>query len=281
MRDRDNGGEDEPQTLMDKGVSSDRGAGRVEQPDTGSINTSAEFERDSRIRLIGGSAFRAEATTPDDSIIFSREDDWGRSADSADLDDKIRPITGGYLKKGVSHVEIERHVLAHIRKNLMEVPDLVTRSSEADSIKLTPSDIKAIDNEYWFKIRFAFALGPKGRRAMFEAIDQYDLSDEEVRKLHRAGAITWDGQTLRIKASKAMMRLGWFYIALISPLAAIPLAAMIFLASTPWLVRVLMGGIGGLFCALIYIMHGTLIVPYTLGKRIKPPTKEAAKKLEI
>jgi hypothetical protein len=182
-------------------------------------------------------------------------------------DEKIRPITGGYIERGASQIEIERHVLEHIRNGLIDVPDNVVKDQKPGHIKVSERDLKAIEDEFWFKLRFGFTLGPRGRIAMFDAIDQYDLSDAEVRRLRRAGCIKWDGHTLRIRSSKSMLVAGYFYLVLLAPLVAVPFVAMLWGANIPLLARVALGAISAVFGSVAYIVYDVFIAQYQLGKR--------------
>ena len=82
-------------------------------------------------------------------------------------------------------------------------------------IELNTEDLKALESERDFKSRFGFSLGPRGRAALFEVILELDLTTDEVKSLHRIGAIRWDGHRIRIVNRPALMWFGAFYLALV------------------------------------------------------------------
>lgn len=82
-------------------------------------------------------------------------------------------------------------------------------------IELNAEDLKALESEKDFKSRFGFALGPRGRAALFEVILELDLTTDEVKSLHRIGAIQWDGHQIRIVNRPLLMWFGSFYLTLV------------------------------------------------------------------
>lgn len=82
-------------------------------------------------------------------------------------------------------------------------------------IELNAEDLKALESEREFKSRFGFALGPRGRAALFEVIIDLDLTTDEVKSLRRIGAIKWDGHRIRIVNRPLPMWFGAFYLALV------------------------------------------------------------------
>jgi len=87
------------------------------------------------------------------------------------------------------------HQLMEKIKRRLQMPADQTGPRE---IELIADDLKSLESESYFKKRFGFALGRRGRLALFEVIDRYDLTSDEVKALYRVGAITWDGQRLRM-----------------------------------------------------------------------------------
>ncbi len=143
---------------------------------------------------------------------------------ACEADQKVRHITGQKIPRGASHHEIssEAELMLSLYRDIRNDtesgdaghagPGDPAQPADESTFTVSDSDIKALDSEFWFRQRFGFALGRRGRLAMFEFIDQYDLTDDEVRKLARAKCISWDGHTLRVTPSKMLLATGSFYL---------------------------------------------------------------------
>lgn len=107
--------------------------------------------------------------------------------------------------------DVDRQVAAALGRDLAAIRE---RTGPRE-IELNAEDLKAIESEREFKSRFGFALGPRGRAALFEVIIELDLTSDEVKSLHRIGAIEWDGHQIRIVKRPLLMWFGSFYLVLV------------------------------------------------------------------
>lgn len=122
------------------------------------------------------------------------------------------PITAAKMKLDGPHSEMDQRVMAALSRNFEQQKTL----DGPREIDLFTDDIKALENQRAFKARFGFVLGRRGRQAMFEVIDTYDLTDDEVKALHRVGCFDWDGHTLRVTGKKWIGLVGSLYLLMIS-----------------------------------------------------------------
>jgi len=81
---------------------------------------------------------------------------------------------------------------------------------------------KAIDSEIAFVDRFGFSMGRKKRKALFELIERHDLSDKEIKAIHRIGSFEWDGERIKIGVA------GWIFMQGIAQLGIVLIYALIF-----------------------------------------------------
>lgn len=143
-------------------------------------------------------------------------------------------------------------------------------------IEIFAEDQKALESEDHFKKRFGFALGRRGRIALFEVIDQYDLTSDEVRSLHRVGAIHWNGEHLDIGANKWIGFYGATTATVLFAVAGIPLAyALLTIPSgQPLKQFVLLSAFSGvvLLCSTIY---RSMIRPFRLTASRRTPKANA------
>lgn len=151
------------------------------------------------------------------------------------------------VSAGPSRLDVDDEALRVLRRQLAAHPYLVGSTGTEDIVlQLSDSDSRALNNEFWFRQRFGLALGRKGRRALFKAIDRYDLSDQEVRKLARARCSHWDGELLTIRASRILTFGGYFYFGAVG-LWALPLLVLLFFSRS-------IGATAGLMAVLVAIV---------------------------
>lgn len=122
-------------------------------------------------------------------------------------DSKVISITKASVRTEGDSVVVDRQIQEALGRYIQEGGE-VQGSRE---IELYADDQRALESESHFKARFGLTLGRRGRIALFEAIDRFDLTSEEVKVLHRVGAIDWDGQTLWVGARAWIGRLGTAY----------------------------------------------------------------------
>lgn len=80
----------------------------------------------------------------------------------------------------------------------------------------TKLDELAIGNERLFKYRFGFNATPRVRPQLIAFQNQYDLLDDEIRWLKRAGHLRVTRHELVVDTSRLMPIYGWFQITLVS-----------------------------------------------------------------
>lgn len=136
---------------------------------------------------------------------------------SCEAESKVVPITKARVKLDGPPTEIDQKLLASLNRRIQED----AQRAGPREIDLFTDDIKALESQKFFKSRFGFVLGRRGREAVFEVMDRYDLTDDEVRALHRVGCFDWNGQTLRVSGKRWIGFAGSFYLMGIALMAAI------------------------------------------------------------
>ena len=110
-------------------------------------------------------------------------------------DDKIIQLSRAKIELAGTNVEIDEGIIRALGRHLHNTQPRIG----PHEIELCSDDIMALESEKEFKKRFGFTLGRRGRIALFDVIDRYDLTSDEVKALFRLGALTWDGSTLRVE----------------------------------------------------------------------------------
>ncbi len=120
----------------------------------------------------------------------------------------------------------------------------------------TKLDKMAIGNPTMFRYRFGFTATTSVRSKVIDFQTKYDLLDNEIRWLKRAGHLRVTRQELTIDTSRLMPMYGWFQVTLVSLVFA---AAILQLAgletAIPWKRDLTQIGLG----AIWFCIAGTLI----------------------
>jgi len=98
--------------------------------------------------------------------------------------------------------------------------------------KFNSEDQKSIDSEEAFVARFGFSMGRKKRKALFELIETHDLSDKEIKAIHRIGSFIWDGNKLRVGIAGWVFMQGFAQLGIVLNYALIFGLLMVFLEKT-------------------------------------------------
>ena len=110
--------------------------------------------------------------------------------------------------KAFSATEVDEGILRSLGKMIDEIP-----KPEAErQLELNKHDLLCLEDEKHFKARFGFALGKRGRLAILDFVDQYDLTNAEVKSLHNISAFKWNGQKLTVKLHNWVGILGIFFL---------------------------------------------------------------------
>lgn len=187
---------------------------------------------------------------------------------ACEANDKVIPFPGRAIKKGESTSQVDQAVLKALERRLNETAE------KSNEIVVFDHDIRAIENEEVFRKRFGFALGRRGRTAMFEVIDQYDLTDGEVRRLYRAGCVRWDGKTLQISANKLFLYTGWIYYSFIALIVLFCAVAFVFADRASATGRLTLLGITTAGFVAMIILRRDFIAPHYLKQQRASPTPE-------
>ena len=130
----------------------------------------------------------------------------------------------------------------------------------------TKLDELAMDNERLFKYRFGFNATSQVRPQLIAFQNKYDLLDDEIRWLKRAGHLRVTRRELVVDTSRLMPMYGWFQITLISLVFAAAILQMAGAEHAPaWkrdLIQICLGltwfCVGGLLMKMFIAPWGTL-----------------------
>ena len=132
----------------------------------------------------------------------------------------------------------------------------------------TKLDELAKGNERLFKYRFGFNATSTVRPQIIEFQTKYDLLDDEIRWLKRAGHLRVTRQELIIDTSRLMPMYGWFQVTLVSLVFA---AAILQLAGVetaiPWKRDLTQIGLGAIWFCIAGILIKMFVNPWRTLKQ--------------
>ncbi len=142
----------------------------------------------------------------------------------------------------------------------------------ASKIKL---DKMAIGNPNMFRYRFGFTATTSVRSKVIDFQTKYDLLDNEIRWLKRAGHLRVTRQELTIDTSRLMPMYGWFQVTLVSLVCA---AAILQLAgletAIPWKRDLTQMGLGAIWFAIAAMLIKMFVNPWRTLKQGSPQKTE-------
>lgn len=132
----------------------------------------------------------------------------------------------------------------------------------------TKLDKMAMSNERLFAYRFGFKATSTVRPQVIEFQNQYDLLDDEIRWLKRAGHLRVTRQKLIIDTSRLMPMYGWFQVTLVSLVCA---AAILQLAgletAIPWKRDLFQMGLGAIWFVIAAMLIKMFVNPWRTLKQ--------------
>lgn len=132
----------------------------------------------------------------------------------------------------------------------------------------TKLDEMAMGNERFFKYRFGFNATSTVRQQVIDFQTKYDLLDNEIRWLRRAGHLRVTRQELIVDTSRLMPMYGWFQVTLISLVFA---AAILQLAgletAIPWKRDLTQIGLGAIWFCIAGILIKMFVNPWRTLKQ--------------
>jgi hypothetical protein len=140
------------------------------------------------------------------------------------------------------------------------------------NIELNEEDMLCLNSEKNFKARFGFVLGKRGRLAVLDLADQYDLTNNEVKSLNQIGAFSWNGTKLTVKLRKWVGVIG--FIALIIPIiyTAMLIFAIVSVPHEDWQQKLALYAFLGVFSFFIGWVYRLLLYPFFMFSRRKIKT---------
>ncbi len=129
-------------------------------------------------------------------------------------------------------------------------------------IDLYADDLLSVESESYFRRRFGFALGRRGRIALIGFMDEFDLSIDEIKALNRIGSISWNGDQLQVRGAIWLRLLGVAMTLLLFTLLLPFLAVLLLHAEASTLQLMIMMAAVTVLIAAIIIVHRLFIAPF-------------------
>ncbi len=126
------------------------------------------------------------------------------------LDQKLEDLIANYEKSNDqknNNQMLDNKMYAPIQRRVTEFSD---------------SNYEALHNERLFKRRFGLITGFREREALFNLIERYDFSDQDIKTINRIGSFGWNGTNFKIGVS------GWVLLQGFSQLGVIVFHTLIF-----------------------------------------------------
>lgn len=141
------------------------------------------------------------------------------------------------------------------------IPDSIKRFLFTAS--KTKLDEMAIGNQYFFKYRFGFKATSTVRPLVIDFQSKYDLLDDEIRWLKRAGHLRVTRQELIVDTSRLMPIYGWLHVVLISLFFATCIIQLSFVGPAISLKRDLIQiALGAMWLTIIAMLVKAFIAPW-------------------
>lgn len=129
-------------------------------------------------------------------------------------------------------------------------------------------DEMAIGNPNMFRYRFGFTATTSVRPKVIDFQTKYDLLDDEIRWLKRAGHLRVTRQELIIDTSRLMPIYGWFQVTLISLVFAAAILQLAGLeAAIPWKRDLTLIGLGAIWFCIAGVFIKMFVNPWRTLKQ--------------
>lgn len=103
----------------------------------------------------------------------------------------VVPLMSKRVVANMQQIEIDPDVLTALQIQMKQSVKRLGGPSVKE-IDLYADDLRSVESESYFKQRFGFALGRRGRIAVIEVMDEYDFSSAEIKALYFVGSLSWD-----------------------------------------------------------------------------------------
>ncbi len=125
----------------------------------------------------------------------------------------------------------------------------------------------ALDNSNFFRYRFGFEPPKVARQQVLEVQEKHDLSDREVRWLHRSGQLRVSRVAAKLVPSRLMPAAGWIQMSILS-FACLVMTLQISVSSAPASKQALGQLIVfGLWFGGAYMLNNLMLEPWRTLKR--------------
>lgn len=128
-------------------------------------------------------------------------------------------------------------------------------------------DALALDNSVLFRHRFGFEPSTKVRKQVLDIKNQYDLTDREIRSIHRAGHLVVAKQEARIKPDRMMPLAGWIQLVPVILLYLSVGIQIAFSTAPTWKQGLGEAALIGIGLGVLWLLNAFYIAPWYTLKR--------------
>ena len=134
---------------------------------------------------------------------------------------------------------------------------------------LDEQDRRAIADEYIFRARFGFVRPRRDRERLIRMKHQFDLTDDEIRVLKRAGALSFGVHQVRLVAERWLAAYGWLVLGFLGLMESLAWSATLQRSAVPPVLLLKLVSLTLVFGGLGWIVHMIHVRPWQIAKRMR------------
>jgi hypothetical protein len=155
---------------------------------------------------------------------------------------------------------------AHWRELILAVREGL---ATAQDDPLDERDRRAIADEYTFKARFGFVRPRRDRERLIRMKHTFDLTDDEIRVLKRAGALSFGVHQVRWVAERWLAAYGWLVLGFLGLQESIAWVMTLQRSVVPPLLLLKLVSLTAVFSGLGWLVHTVHVQPWQIAKRVR------------
>lgn len=174
---------------------------------------------------------------------------------------KVVPLRGKSFPIEGAAADVDEAVLG-LLTNVLQEQKHTEKGPAMSKIDLYADDLLSVESESYFRNRFGFALGRRGRIALMQFMDEFDLSSDDIKALQRIGSISWNGHQLRIRGEGWLKFLGTAQILVLLALLLPFLATFLLHAEATQIQQILLLAVSATLIGGALCVHRLYIAPF-------------------
>jgi len=134
---------------------------------------------------------------------------------------------------------------------------------------LDERDRRAIADESTFRARFGFVRPRRDRERLIRMKHTFDLTDDEIRVLKRAGALSFGVHQVRLVAERWLAAYGWSVLAFLGLQESIAWVMTLQRSAVPPLLLLKLVSLTAVFSGLGWLVHLIHVQPWQIARRVR------------